>query len=269
MEFSFDTTPNQSRRPALNRSPQGRESHDSNFGSDRLQKAIERNRAKQAKRSTGRSSSLSSSSSTQQDITESLKQRLLKKREAMQTSGTQRSLPTRSPRTLSRSSARADDHGDIVVVPKSRATRRNVAVGGKATFSQPQKKSKKLPAPIRYLGLGKGTTSSKKRGKKLVEHLVVFGWVCMAVLGGRLMFSDRGVLDYYKHRTVLETIKHDISQLEIDNKELLQEIEKIKTSSRYQKKIVRDYLGFIAKNEYLVLFAKGRSPASDEISGTN
>jgi cell division protein FtsB len=194
-------------------------------------------------------------------MTDALKQRLLKKREGMGRTRTSSNLPSSAPSSL-RQSSTFEDSGEIVVVPKSRPSRNNVAVAGRATFTGTKKKTDKLPAPIRYLGLGKATSKSKRKNKKFFDHLVVFGWICMALLGVRLLLSDRGIIDFYKHKAVLESIHHDIEQLKVDNGELMAEIEKIRSSSRYQKKIVRDYLGFIAKNEYLILFAKGRSPAN-------
>lgn len=233
MEFSFEPsqakTP-RSRQRTLNRSTTS--TGGETFSSDRLQKAIERNRAKQARRG----------GSSKSD-------RVIK-------------APSRATSSL-QSRLQASRNDEIIVMPKkTKPTRRNVAVGGRASFSEPVKKTEKIPAPIRYLGLGKSKTKTSKKNKKLLDHLVIFGWITVSILGLRLLFSERGVIDFYKDKSALQKLYHEKEQVIADNKDLVEEIEKIKGSGKYQKKIVRDNLGFIAQQEYLILFAKGRTPAS-------
>ena len=150
---------------------------------------------------------------------------------------------------------------DVVIMPK-RPSRRNVAVAGRASFSEPVKKTERIIAPVKYLGPGKKKVKVTTKNKKLLDHLVVFGWICISILSIQLIFSDRGIVDYYQHNLVLERLQYEQSQVTAENSEIIAEVKKIKGSTRYQKKIVRDHLGFIAKKEYLILFAKGRSPAN-------
>lgn len=233
MEFSFE--PSQAKTPRSRQRPINRSttaSGSESFSADRLQKAIERNRAKQARRGAPPSTD-----------------RIIK-------------APARTGSSLT-SRLERSRNDEIIVMPKNNSpTRRNVAVGGRATFSEPIKKSDKLPAPIRYLGLGKPKIKTSKKNKKLLDHLVLFGWIAVSILGMRLMFSERGVVDFYKDKNVLQKLYHEKEQIVADNEDLVDEIQKIKASSRYQKKIVRDNLGFIAEQEYLILFAKGRAPSS-------
>ncbi len=249
MEFSF-TSSNQANRAKTLSSA----SASGATVNERLQKAIERNRAKQARRAAklGGSTSVSSGRTAATSRLDSLRSELGRST-ATTTTRTSSVLPRSAPQSIQE---------DVLVVPK-KPTRRNVAVAGKASFTQTTpKKSLKQAAPIRYLGLGKKSTTGRKKGKKLLDHIVLFGWICMAILGMRLLFSERGIVDYYRHKSILATIAHETNQVRGENRELLKEIDLIQHSSRYQKKIVRDYLGFIAKNEYLILFAKGRSVAS-------
>ena len=243
MEFSFE--PSQAKTPRnLNRS-----AGSSMSTNDRLQRAIERNRAKQAKRQMA--STLKSSIA--QAAAPAPKATSLEERK--------RALQAKFNR-----SAQLEAEREIVVMPKkTTATRKNVAVSGKVSFSSPVKKSK-LNAPVKYLGTSKKTTARKsaKSGQKskFVDQLVIMGWIAIAILTARLLFSDRGVFDYYAHKEKLSLINHEKLLVEENNRELLKEIKLIETDPKYQKKIVRDNLGFIAKSEYLILFAKGRSPSS-------
>lgn len=223
MEFSFDQ---QSQTAANN-----------TMGSDRLKKAIERNRAKQARRSTPKMTAASADDSW--------------------------SLP-RSP---SPSSA-----------PKSskRGTRRSVAANHEnVEFTTAMRKSKRSPAPVDYSPASskvsvlrrsstttksapvKRKTASKSRKKimKGTNEAIVRGiWVFCAFLLLRLVFSDGGVQDFYAKKEVLQGHFTRLSQIETENQGLILEIEKLDSDPQYQKKVVRDHLGYIAKDEYLVLF---------------
>ncbi|EQC45398.1 septum formation initiator [Bacteriovorax sp. Seq25_V] len=88
-------------------------------------------------------------------------------------------------------------------------------------------------------------------------------WMFCAFLIGRLIFSDGGVVEYLDKKAVYDQKVHELEITKKDNALLMQELELIKSDGKYQKKLVRDHLGYIAKDEYLVLFSKG-SEASTE-----
>lgn len=71
----------------------------------------------------------------------------------------------------------------------------------------------------------------------------------------RVVFMKAGVLDYIQmekslaqHAVMLESIKEENQELQI-------EIKKIMNDKAYQKQVVREHLGVIAKDEFLILFA--------------
>ena len=78
----------------------------------------------------------------------------------------------------------------------------------------------------------------------------------------RLVFAERGVIDYF---AMQDLIRHKLGLIEKTKQEnilLEKEMEKIKNSSPYQKKLVREKLGFISEDEYLVIFSEDSDPVS-------
>jgi cell division protein FtsB len=100
------------------------------------------------------------------------------------------------------------------------------------------------------------TVRPKTRAALKREEYVLKGlWICFGFLFLRLIFMENGVVDYYKMETDLE-YKHDVQlNLVQENKDLITEIKLIKTSSNYQKKLAREHLGVIDRDEFLILFA--------------
>lgn len=82
------------------------------------------------------------------------------------------------------------------------------------------------------------------------------GWLICGLLFLRLIFMESGIIDYYDMENTLLKREHQLELVKKENNELVSEIHKIKTSPRYQKKLVREHLGVISRNEYLILFAK-------------
>ena len=50
-----------------------------------------------------------------------------------------------------------------------------------------------------------------------------------------------------------------LSRIKKENMQIVREIERMQTDTAYQKKLVRDNLGFIAADEFLILFPKEKS----------
>ena len=101
----------------------------------------------------------------------------------------------------------------------------------------------------------------KKRGwfYKITTRL---GWCVCLFLLARLIFSQRGVIDYYKRRDILETRNNSLYELKLESDNLVKEMKKIRTNEVYKKQLVRDRLGFIAADEFLILFRKDSADQS-------
>lgn len=83
-----------------------------------------------------------------------------------------------------------------------------------------------------------------------------FFWVFVSLTILRLFFMERGVIDFYQKKLEISDIRQEIIRLTQDNIALQNEIKKIKYDSSYQKKMARQHLGVIARDEYLILFAE-------------
>tara|TARA_R110002072_G_scaffold64203_1_gene159029 strand:+ start:1817 stop:2500 length:684 start_codon:yes stop_codon:yes gene_type:complete len=219
VEFSFDSP----------RSDAGQTTQQS-LASDKLRKAIERNRAKQAKRAGNSSSGLP--------------------RQEAKVVNDGWNLPNSETSRSSRASS-------------STASRRKVAKVGEVEFTQPIRTKRKSPSTVSY-GTGKALTRSSARPKARTKKakareksdLVIKGiWVFCSFLMLRLIFSEGGVMDYYSRKQVMNEKVKQYQLIEEENKGLLREIDLLRKNPRYQRKMVREHLGYIAKDEYLILFA--------------
>jgi cell division protein FtsB len=132
------------------------------------------------------------------------------------------------------------------VTPRSRA---RVQKEVEQEFDKPiRKKSKKSPAKVSYLGLfdWKGLSAGERFSKA--------GWIFVCFLFLRLIFMDSGIIDYIKMEKRLEARLDTLKEIQKENDDLKNEIDMIKNNSGHQKKLVRDHLGAIDSNEYLLLF---------------
>lgn len=206
MEFSFDTP-----RPSAK---------DSAIGSDRLRKAIERNRAKQAKRSDQAS------------------------RAGFSAAGAPPSEATVTRRSV------ASPAQDVEFTTALRKGNPKPPAPVSYRSSTPTKKTVRTTSVTR----AKRSPKAKKILKNTNELILKGIWVFCGILLLRLVFSDGGVRDYYDKKDILEGRKEELSRIETENENLLKEIDLLKNDPNYQKKVVRDHLGYIAHDEYLVLF---------------
>ncbi len=141
----------------------------------------------------------------------------------------------------------SDEEEEEVSVPSYQRSRsqRNV----EQEFDKPiKKKTKKAPAKIGYLGIfdWKGLSGQEKFAR--------VGWIFVCFLFTRLVFMDSGVIDYIKMEKRLDARLGDLKSIQVENNDILNEIDLIKNNTAYQKKLVRDHLGAIDSNEYLILF---------------
>jgi cell division protein FtsB len=94
--------------------------------------------------------------------------------------------------------------------------------------------------------------------EKWINYFLKLSWCGCLALFIHLVFSDRGVVDYYSQKKSLEKKLTGLKQLKKNKNGLKKNIKLIRKDKFYQKKLVRDHLGFISKDEFLILFQKGK-----------
>ena len=197
--------------------------------SDRLRKAIERNRRKQSSRSASPGKRATNS----------------------------------SPKIWS---ARSSTPPLPSSTPRQASTRRTVGTPDDVEFTTSLRRPRaKAPANVGYgtsRSLVKTSPTRKKttkRKKNVKGHALMLkvGWLFAGVLILRLILSDGGILDFYNQSEFVQDKRDELANLKVENTSLVKEIGLIKNSVRYQRKLVRDHLGFIDKDEFLILFQKG------------
>ena len=119
----------------------------------------------------------------------------------------------------------------------------------------PKKRRRKASTQkVKYLS----SVKKKKRAKKSKGFNLTFNKACWFLILGlslRLVFMERGVLDYYATQDLIQDKIHQIELLKEENQALVHEIHEIKVNPAYQRKLAREHLGVIGRGEYLVLFA--------------
>jgi cell division protein FtsB len=188
------------------------QSGQSSIGSERLRKAIERNRAKQEKKD---------------------------KQEKIEKRGAQREVPVESPTRVS--VARSAQESQFVSPLKKEKSN--------FSFGLNYKEKKSIPMLSASSGL------KNKFAIVLPVWARKLGWILCAIIFVRLIFSSGGLIDFYSKNNVYKSFEAELAGYETENSGLKEEIQKISNSSTYQKKLVRDHLGFISKEEFLILFA--------------
>lgn len=228
MEFSFDRSNesaqlrNGTQKTQPTSAPE--EIDTSTITNERLRKAIEKNRARQAERSRN-------------------------SQEAAKAAPAEEAQPQK-PRAEERVHVRA---------PKSEAlvTRRSAARPDEAEFIPAKRAPRKVASQISY------STSSRKKSKPidptLVGYFVKGCWIFCMVMILRLIFANGGVTDFYSQRSLYNEHLKELDQIKKENMQLVREIERMQSDFAFQKKLVRDNLGFIAADEFLVLFPKEKS----------
>jgi cell division protein FtsB len=224
-----ETTANESERISH---PDGIDT--STIANERLRKAIEKNRARQAERA--RMNPAPASSEPQENVQASFFEK-------------QQDEPAEEP---VRTHAKERVHD----APKSSGvvTRRNAARPNEAEFTPVKRTSRKVSAQISY------STSGRKKSKPLdpvfVGYLIKGSWIFCGIMVLRLIFANGGVSDFYSQRSLYNNRLEELGRIKKENMVLVQEIERMQTDASFQKKLVRDNLGFIASDEYLILFPK-------------
>ncbi len=120
------------------------------------------------------------------------------------------------------------------------------------------------PNPFSYTKLGLENVNSKMPSWDTIKsnflNYVLKGiWIFSVVLLLRLIFADRGVLEYYfRRQKVQEKLNILDNQVQV-NKKLKKEIERIQKDVTFQKSLVRNHLGFIADDEFIIVLPEPKN----------
>lgn len=291
MEFSFDRSRVSPERKAEAQSqpqPQAQSSSSSvrpgpdlntvdpsTIANERLRKAIERNRAKQAARAEAPPMQAAPSSAPAAEAGAHHQASFFSGREAqmvepqVQTAQPQPQVQPQSVHTSQetyqeapRVRVRENLRTDPPPPPPRESTvvsRRSVAKPEDTEFVPVKRATRKVASQISYT-----TSSSTARKKtksvdpKYANYLVKGCWAFCAIMVLRLIFANGGVTDFYSQKATVSERLSELNDIKKENMQLVREIERMRSDSGFQKKLVRDNLGFIASDEFLVLFPKSK-----------
>ena len=94
------------------------------------------------------------------------------------------------------------------------------------------------------------------QGRKWGGFFTKLCWGFLFLMILRLIFSDRGIIDYFAMKRLIHQKVQHLDSTQKENRLLTLEIKKLKTDNTYQKKIVREKLGFIDPKEFLIVFSE-------------
>ncbi len=297
MQFSFERKTAPKTDVSQNTTPQN------NLGSsadEKLRRAIERNREKMLKRqgsTTGQSAQASAPQRPRpvgspppvpnSNIQQRLNANAQRPQQRVASSSSQSQSDDSTSLLEKMRARRAQASGkDIPSPPITQPVNSGMASTPRKTITDPDKielagnlrKATTAPAVVNYgsepiKAPVKKSVSAKRKLKtksknasettSISNWFVKGTWMFCAFLIARLVFSDGGIVEYFDKKEVYDQKVHELEITKQENSQLMLELESIKTDGKYQKKLVRDHLGYIAKDEYLVLFSKG-SEASTE-----
>lgn len=278
MQFSLG----RNREPSSQRSASNSSTtQNNNARSDAMQRAIERNRAKMQKRSAPIGASASTPpptpgmrpSASSPNSNSSVLAKLRAQRDARAAGNSATSAAGPSTKPMQASSAPSS--------MSSGATRRPITQPDNIEMSSPLRKKTTAPAAVNYADQTPARSLTKSRPSVTAKRKVkakskkktdVTGWgvklcwgFCLFLLG-RLIFSQGGVIEYLDKKSTLDQAYHEVTLLTQENEGLMKELQLIRTNNRYKKKLVRDHLGYIARDEYLILFPENAETAARGVS---
>lgn len=82
----------------------------------------------------------------------------------------------------------------------------------------------------------------------------------------RLTTMDQGLLDYYQRQHIIEQRRDELDFLVLENEALRMDLKRMQEDRRYQKMLVNEYLGFIEKDEYLLVFPEDRDSIPKQVN---
>ena len=139
--------------------------------------------------------------------------------------------------------------------------RTSVARPDEYSFVEPplQKKLANKMLPVRY----KTETRSRKGIKNFLAKSISWlklGFVVFIIV--RLFFSQGGVLEYLERTKKIGELTLHKQSLSDDNRALEKEIKQIETDVNLQKQLMREHLGLIGPDEYMILFRSEEGPSA-------
>lgn len=216
-----------------------------NIASERLRKAIERNRQRQAMRET----SAGPESQTQaRSQTQSRTQAPPFRPAPQQQTQTQRPNEQTTNTQFRQGFSRVEDIGFAAEFKRERK------IPGNNVDYMPSRGQRELVVakPMQ----AKSSRISREEKNRYIKWAVTGSWIFIGLLFFRLIFANRGVVEYYSLYNTLKDKENSLSDVEQENLHAIKEIEKIRSDTGYQKRMIRDNLGYIAEDEFMVLFAK-------------
>lgn len=162
----------------------------------------------------------------------------------------------------------------------SAPTRKLVTEAEKIEMSSPARRRSSSPdvnyaeqSPVKALAKSKPSVTAKRKVRaksKKTGEVTSWGvklcWGFCLFLLGRLIFSQGGVIEYFDKKSTLDQAYHEVKLLTEENASLMKELELIRHNNRYKKKLVRDHLGYIARDEYLILFPENSETTARGVS---
>lgn len=218
------------------------------LASQRLRKAIERNRAKQMKRTQVSRSG----ASRQEDLFSSSTSSRLRSNRANWS----------PPRTSSKSSSRSTSVRTGVARPDEETEFSSDIKSKRSRVARPSKANYLPVTTPRKTTASRKRASTKKDDRQFISYLTIGAWIFCGIILLRLIFASGGVVDFYASHSRLEERRAEFDRLVNENQELEVEIELIQFDRGYQRQLVRDHLGYIANDEYLIIFPNRSEPSS-------
>lgn len=148
---------------------------------------------------------------------------------------------------------------------KNPTRRRTVAMPDETEFVTSIRKPRNIAPAIPVWSSIKNRIILGRKGKSKIglrDYILKAGWIFCFFILLRLLFADRGVMEYYSRMELLQKNNMGLKQLLQENIALSENIIAIQYDKTYQKKLVRDHLGFISKDEFLILFPKKKKVKS-------
>ncbi|RZF22504.1 hypothetical protein DAY19_01670 [Halobacteriovorax vibrionivorans] len=251
-------------------------SNQSNSRSAAMQKAIERNRAKMQRRQSDAgsppptpgsrpspqsrmqaSAASEAPKSSGSSVLAKLREQRMAKEAQASASGARRasmSAPSSSARpSTTASAATRKPITDSNNIEMSSPLRKKTTAPAAPTYAQ-QSEAKSLTKPKAKVSAKRKVKSKSRKKGEVTSWGVKLCWGFCLFLLGRLIFSQGGVIEYFDKKSTLDQAYHEAHLLKEENAGLMKELELIRTNNKYKKKLVRDHLGYIARDEYLILF---------------
>ena len=100
------------------------------------------------------------------------------------------------------------------------------------------------------------SSAPPKKPSRWKSYLYKGLWLFHGYLLVRLALSRGGVVDYYEKVALLQGRHYHLESIEDENAQLEKDIALVTSNEAQQKKLIRKHLGLIARDEYLVLFAR-------------